>query len=77
MGMEAQRAQRVEAFSLFQVDRQLLSRAPQRALIMHCLLAHPGEEISADVLRGEQSIVLDHTENRKYAQMARLRHLLP
>jgi ornithine carbamoyltransferase len=44
---------------------------------MHCLLAHPGEEISADVLRGEQSIVLDHTENRKYAQMARLRHLLP
>jgi ornithine carbamoyltransferase len=76
MGMEAERPQRVEAFSGFQVNKQLLSRAPQHALIMHCLPAHPGEEISGEVLRGPQSIVLDQAENRKYAQMALLRHLL-
>lgn len=76
-GMEGERAGRIEVFSVFQVNRQLLSRAPQHALIMHCLPAHPGEEIAADVLRGEQSIVLDQAESRKYAQMALLRHLLP
>ena len=76
MGMESERPARVEAFSGFQVNKQLLSRAPKHTLVMHCLPAHAGEEISAEVLRGAQSIVLDQAENRKYAQMALLRHLL-
>jgi ornithine carbamoyltransferase len=76
IGMEAEREARLHAFSSYRVNRQLVARAPSHALIMHCLPAHPGEEISSDVLRGPRSIVLDQAENRKYMQMALLRLLL-
>jgi ornithine carbamoyltransferase len=76
MGMESERQARLEAFAGFQVNEQLLARAPDGALVMHCLPAHPGEEISAAVLRGARSIVLDQAENRKFAQMALLCSLL-
>lgn len=76
MGMEAEREERLKFFSGFQVNAQLLARAPEHALIMHCLPAHPGEEISSEVLRGPRSIVLDQAENRKHGQMALLKYLL-
>ncbi|KJC50616.1 hypothetical protein UB31_12280 [Bradyrhizobium sp. LTSP849] len=76
MGMEAERDRRLNAFSGYQVNKELVARAPSHALVMHCLPAHPGEEISSDVLRGARSIVLDQAENRKYMQMALLRSLV-
>jgi ornithine carbamoyltransferase len=76
MGMEGERDVRLHAFSDYQVNRELIARAPSHALIMHCLPAHPGEEISSDVLRSARSIVLAQAENRKYMQMALLRHLV-
>ncbi|MBO4227200.1 hypothetical protein GRB70_32935 [Bradyrhizobium neotropicale] len=76
MGMEGERDRRLHAFSGYQVNRELVVRAPSHALIMHCLPAHPGEEISSDVLRSARSIVLDQTENRQYTQMTLLRYLV-
>lgn len=76
IGMEGQRDARLAAFSGYSVDESLLARAPDHTLVMHCLPAHPGEEISSEVLRGARSIALDQAENRKYGQMALMRHLL-
>jgi ornithine carbamoyltransferase len=76
MGQEQEQAQRLADFSGFQVDARLLSAARPDALVMHCLPAHRGEEISAEVLEGPNSVVWDEAENRLHAQMALVEFLL-
>lgn len=75
MGQEAEREERRRAFVGFQVNRDLLAASPD-ALVMHCLPAHRGEEITDEVLDGPQSVVLDQAENRLHAQKALLALLL-
>ena len=70
MGQEEETEKRKKIFSRFQVNRDLLRAAPENHLIMHCLPAHRGEEITDDVIDGEHSIVLDQAENRLHAQKA-------
>jgi ornithine carbamoyltransferase len=60
----------------FQIDAGLLAKAKSEAIVMHCLPAHPGEEITAEVLYGPQSAVWDQAENRLHAQKALLEYLL-
>jgi ornithine carbamoyltransferase len=76
MGQEGEREQRLEAFSRYQINETLLGFAKPRALVMHCLPAHRGEEITDGVLDGEASIVLDQAENRLHAQKAIILDLL-
>ncbi len=73
---EAAAARRRRELAPFQVDTELLGLASERAIVMHCLPAHPGEEIAADVLYGERSAVWDQAENRLHAQKALLELLL-
>ena len=70
MGQEAEKTQRQEAFARYQLNAPLLSFAKSSALVMHCLPAHRGEEITDEVLDGPQSVVLDQAENRLHAQKA-------
>ena len=76
MGQEAEAKLRVEAFEGFQVNAELLALARPEALVMHCLPAHRGEEISDAALEGEQSVVFDQAENRLHAQQALLWRLV-
>jgi ornithine carbamoyltransferase len=76
MGQEAERERRLEAFSRYQVSEPLLAAARPSAVVMHCLPAHRGEEISEAVLDGPQSVVLDQAENRLHVQKAILLTLL-
>jgi len=76
MGQEEEQARRLADFSGFQVDAALVSAARADALVMHCLPAHRGEEISAEVLEGPHSVVWDEAENRLHAQMALIEFLL-
>jgi len=70
MGQEAESAVRRVAFAGYQVNAALVKHAKKDALVMHCLPAHRGEEISAEVLDGPQSVVLDQAENRLHTQKA-------
>ena len=72
MGQEAETEARRRAFQGYCLDQQLLSLAHPEALVMHCLPAHRGEEITEEVLEGPQSVVWDQAENRLYVQMALL-----
>jgi ornithine carbamoyltransferase len=76
MGQEAEQVTRQEAFRGFTVSRELLELADPACVVMHCLPAHRGEEITADVLEGGRSIVLQQAENRLHAQKAIMAHLL-
>jgi ornithine carbamoyltransferase len=76
MGQEDQAADRARNFAAYQVNAALLAGAPDAALVMHCLPAHRGEEITSDVLDGPRSIVLDQAENRLHAQKALLEAVL-
>ncbi|HXG40880.1 MAG TPA: ornithine carbamoyltransferase [Candidatus Limnocylindrales bacterium] len=76
MGREAEAAERRRAFAGYRVDAALLDTAGPETLVMHCLPAHRGEEITADVLDGPRSIVLDQAENRLHAQKAFLAECL-
>jgi ornithine carbamoyltransferase len=76
MGQEAERETRLEAFSRYQINDTLLGFAKPAALVMHCLPAHRGEEITDSVLDGPRSIVLDQSENRLHAQKAVILDLL-
>ncbi len=76
MGQEEEQALRRAAFSNYQVDTPLLSLAAPDALFMHCLPAHRGEEVSADVIDGPQSVVWDQAANRLHAQKALLEFLI-
>jgi ornithine carbamoyltransferase len=70
MGQEAEKERRQEAFSRYQVNDTLVGFAKPSALVMHCLPAHRGEEITDAVLDGPRSIALDQAENRLHAQKA-------
>ncbi len=70
MGQEDEAARRRRAFAGYQVNAALLAAARPDAVVMHCLPAHRGEEIAADVLDGPRSVVLDQAENRLHAQKA-------
>ena len=76
MGQEQEQALRVQAFEGFQVDAEIMRLAAPDALFMHCLPAHRGEEVAAEVLEGPQSVVWDEAENRLHAQKALLEFLL-
>jgi ornithine carbamoyltransferase len=76
MGQEAEVEQRKQIFRPYQLNRELMAQAKPGAKVLHCLPAHRGEEISAEVLDGPQSIVLDQAENRLHAQRALLAVLL-
>jgi ornithine carbamoyltransferase len=70
MGQEAERTRRQEAFARYQINTSLLRFAKPSTLVMHCLPAHRGEEITDDVLDGPRSVVLEQAENRLHAQKA-------
>jgi len=76
MGQEAERDERLARFAPFRVDAGLLAHARHDVLIMHCLPAHRGEEITAEALEGPNSAVWDEAENRLHAQKALLEFLL-
>jgi ornithine carbamoyltransferase len=76
MGDEEEEDRRRADLAPFRIDADLLAAAKDRAVVLHCLPAHPGEEISADVLYGERSAVWDQAENRLHAQKALLEALL-
>jgi ornithine carbamoyltransferase len=76
MGQEAETARRRTVFPPYQVNEQLLSEAAPRAIVMHCLPAHRGEEITDEVMDGPRSVVFAQAENRLHAQKAVLADLL-
>lgn len=76
MGMEEEEEKRRQDFSGFQVNETLLEQAGDEALVMHCLPAHRGEEITAAVMEGPRSIVFEQAENRLHAQKAILTLLI-
>jgi ornithine carbamoyltransferase len=76
MGDEEEAARRRADLGPFRLDADLLDAAADRAIVLHCLPAHPGEEITAEVLYGEHSAVWDQAENRLHAQKALLEALL-
>jgi ornithine carbamoyltransferase len=75
MGQEEEMQHRREAFSVYQVNEQLMAQADKQAIFMHCLPAHRGEEVTSEVLEGPQSVVWDEAENRLHAQKALLKYL--
>lgn len=75
MGQEEEQRKREAAFASFQVDQNIMNLAAKEALFMHCLPAHRGEEVTAEVIDGEQSVVWDEAENRLHAQKALLEFL--
>lgn len=75
MGQEQETQRRLAAFAGFCVDDAMMALADGRAIFMHCLPAHRGEEVSASVIDGEQSVIFDEAENRMWAQMALLEFL--
>ncbi|MEW6079389.1 MAG: ornithine carbamoyltransferase [Thermodesulfobacteriota bacterium] len=76
MGQEDERAERLKAFAGFQLDGALVSRAAADVVVMHCLPAHRGEEITDEVLEGDRSIVWDQAENKLHMHKAILKWLI-
>ena len=75
MGQEAEAEERRDAFARYQVNAALMAASPN-AVVMHCLPAHRGEEITSDVMDGPRSIIFEQSENRLHAQKALLAELL-
>jgi ornithine carbamoyltransferase len=76
MGDEADADHRRLLLAPYRIDAALVAQARDDAIVLHCLPAHPGEEITEDVLYGERSAAWDQAENRLHAQKALLEHLL-
>lgn len=76
MGQERQTEQRLRDFQPFQVNMALISKAPKDAVIMHCLPAHRGQEITEEVIEHPRAVIFDQAENRLHAQKALLYFLL-
>lgn len=76
MGQESEQSERETAFANYQVNDDLMRVADKDALFMHCLPAHRGEEVTASVIDGKQSVVWDEAENRLHAQKALLECLM-
>jgi ornithine carbamoyltransferase len=76
MGQEAEKDERTKHFTPFQLNGDLLKKAPKHAVVLHCLPAHRGEEITDEVVDGPQSAVFDQAENRLHVQKAVLEWLV-
>ena len=76
MGQEAETEERRDAFGAYQVNAALLAVAGPDAIVMHCLPAHRGEEITSDVMDGPQSVIFEQSENRLHVQKALLVELI-
>jgi len=76
MGFEAENEERRRDFHDWQVDAEMMSVAAREAVFMHCLPAHRGEEVAADVIDGPQSVVWDEAENRLHTQKALMEYLV-
>jgi ornithine carbamoyltransferase len=76
MGFEAENEARKKAFADWQVDAEMMQVAHPQAVFMHCLPAHRGEEVAAEVIDGPQSVVWDEAENRLHTQKALLEFLI-
>ena len=70
MGQEGDAKKKYKHLSSYQVNSKLMSQAQSNAIFLHCLPAHRGEEVTADVIDGKQSVVFDEAENRLHAQKA-------
>ncbi|HHT00687.1 MAG TPA: ornithine carbamoyltransferase, partial [Thiomicrospira sp.] len=76
MGQEEEQKLREKAFADYQVNKEVMAKADNEALFMHCLPAHRGEEVTADVIDAKDSVVWDEAENRLHAQKALLEFLM-
>ncbi|MEJ2520363.1 MAG: ornithine carbamoyltransferase [Desulfuromonadales bacterium] len=76
MGQEAEQAEREKAFAGYQINRDLLARAATDCVVMHCLPAHRGEEITDDVMESRHALIYDQAENRLHVQKAILATLM-
>jgi ornithine carbamoyltransferase len=76
MGFEAENEARIKAFADWCVDGDMMRVANSAAVFMHCLPAHRGEEVAAEVIDGPQSVVWDEAENRLHVQKALMEYLL-
>ena len=76
LGQEAERGRRIRDLEPYRLDESLVELAAPTALVLHCLPAHPGEEISPGAIYGEQSAVWDEAENRLHVQKALLALLI-
>jgi ornithine carbamoyltransferase len=76
MGQEAEQEQRLGLFQDYQLDSALLAQAGPGAIVLHCLPAHRGEEITEEVLEGPQSVVFDQAENKMHIHAAILEHFI-
>jgi ornithine carbamoyltransferase len=76
MGQEEQRAEKIKRFDGFQVNQGLVEKAGKDVIVMHCLPAHRGEEISEEVIDGPRSVVFDEAENRLHVQKAIMEMLM-
>jgi ornithine carbamoyltransferase len=77
MGKDAEQEARRRAFRAYSITPGLLELADPEAIVLHCLPAHPGEEIAAEVLYGPRSAVWDQAENRLHAEKALLALIVP
>jgi ornithine carbamoyltransferase len=76
MGQEAEQDERLQKFSRYQLNRELMDQAPADAIVLHCLPAHRGEEITDEVLESNQSVVFDQSENKMHMHKAILEKLI-
>jgi ornithine carbamoyltransferase len=76
MGQESEQRERAQLFARYQVNRELMSWAASDALYMHCLPAHRGEEISAQLMDAPDTVIWEEAENRLHAQKALMETLL-
>ncbi len=76
MGQEDEKQQRVADFEGFQVNSEVMSKAPSDALVLHCLPAYRGLEITDEVTESKNSVIFDQAENRLHFQRALLKYLM-
>ena len=76
MGQEEEQKIRIEAFKGYQINAEMLRSAKNDAIVMHCLPAHRGEEITDEVIEGKNSVVWNQAENRLHIQKAILERLI-
>jgi ornithine carbamoyltransferase len=76
MGQESEDAKRIKDFAGYTIDEKLLARAPSHAVVLHCLPAHRGLEISDEVVENPRSLIFPQAENRLHAQKGLLAVLM-
>lgn len=76
MGQEEEQDKRLDIFQPYQLNKELLGQARDNAIVLHCLPAHRGEEITEEILEGEQSVAFDQAENKMHIHKAILEHFI-